>query len=252
MKFSILQESRKGGREYNQDRVGHRATPESLLLVLADGMGGYSGGERAAEIAVQTLCDTFAAEARPRLADPDSFIWRATRQAHDAIVRKAGETPRTTLVACVVQAGWAHWSFVGDSRLYLIHAGRILARTRDHSPVQQLIDAGRIREEAAASHPARNQLLRSLGGPVAPQPERPASASLEKGDLILLCSDGLWGPLSSRLLLMGFIGKEPARALPELMGLAEARAGAGADNLSALVLQWQEETVIPLRVMNSC
>jgi PPM family protein phosphatase len=238
VRFSLLQDSRKGARPYNQDRVGHRQAPEALLMALADGMGGYAGGERAAQLAVQSVVDEFAVEAKPRLADPEGFLSSAIGRAHGVITSRLGDAPRTTLVACVIQAGCAYWSHVGDSRLYLIREGKIAARTRDHTAVQQLIDAGRIREEAVASHPARNQLLRCLGGPAAPQLERTASASLARNDVVLLCSDGLWGPLTPRLLLMGFIGKEPARALPELMALAEARAGAGADNLSALALQW--------------
>src|SRR4029077_16761049 len=162
----------------------------------------------------------FCADARPRLADPEGFLQREIAAAHLTIVQKGiraglGEAPRTTLVACIVQSGYAYWSFIGDSRLYLIREGRVAARTRDHSMIQQLVDAGRIREEAVAVHPERNKLLRCLGGqhlPLAggqplPRPEAAASARLAKGDLLLLCSDGLWGPLSPRRLLTSLIGK---------------------------------------------
>jgi serine/threonine protein phosphatase PrpC len=248
MKFSIVRESRNGARRYNQDRVGHWRAPEALLIAVADGMGGYAGGELAAQVAVDFVADAFLAEATPRLDDPDAFLLRTMGRVHGAIVQRGmraglGDSPRTTLVACVVQAGRAYWSFIGDSRLYLIREGRIAARTKDHTYVQQLIDAGRIREEAAASHPERNKLLRCLGGTLAPKLEPTASARLAKDDILVLCSDGLWGPLTPRQLLMGFIGKAPARALPELMTLAEAHAGPGCDNISAVAMQWQEETV---------
>lgn len=248
MKFSIVRESRIGTRSYNQDRLGHWSAPEALLIAVADGMGGHAGGELAAQAAVDFLAGAFLAEATPRLDDPDAFLSRAIGRAHAAVVQRGmeaglGDSPRTTLVACVVQAGHAHWSFVGDSRLYLIREGRITARTKDHSYVQSLIDAGRIREEAAASHPERNRLLRCLGGAVAPGLEPTASARLAKGDVLLLCSDGLWGPITPRQLLMGFIGKEPACGLPEVMALAEAHAAGGCDNLSAVAMQWLEEAV---------
>lgn len=249
MNFSIIQESRNGARAYNQDRLGHWRTPESLLMAVADGMGGYKGGELAAQTALDSISGTFCAEAKPRLADPRNFLLRAIGQAHTAILQHGvkaglGDSPRTTLVACVVQAGHAHWSFIGDSRLYLMREGRVVVRTKDHTHLQQLVDAGRIREEATASHPERNKLLRCLGGAAIPKLEPAASARLAKGDIVLLCSDGLWGPLTPRQLLMGFIGKEPAQSLADVMGLAEVNAGAGCDNISALAMRWQDEAIV--------
>ena len=251
MKFSIFQDSRKGARRYNQDRLGHWRAPQALLLALADGMGGYAGGELAAAAAVEHVAGAFRAQATPQLADPELFLSRTMQGAHAAVVREGsaaglGAGPRTTLVSCVVQGGYAHWSYIGDSRLYLMREGRIIARTKDHTQVQQLIDAGRMREEAVASHPDRGKLLRALGGAAAPAPEPAAGARLARGDILLLCSDGLWGPLTPRLILTAFIGRDPARALPELMALAEARAGGDCDNVSAIAMQWHEEAVLDL------
>jgi serine/threonine protein phosphatase PrpC len=222
-------------------------------MAVADGMGGYKGGELAAAATLEHLAESFRTQAKPNLIDPELFLARGIRGAHAAVVQAGrdagmGEEPRTTIVACVVQAGYAFWCSIGDSRLYLIREGRIAARTKDHTYVQQLIDAGRIREEAVSVHPQRSRLLRCLGGQAEPGPEPVASARLAKGDLVLLCSDGLWAPLTPRLILTGLIGKEPARALPALVGLAEARAGATCDNVSALVMQWQEEAVLDLQV----
>jgi serine/threonine protein phosphatase PrpC len=106
-----------------------------------------------------------------------------------------------------------------------------------------LVDAGRIREEAAATHPDRNKLLQCLGGPRAPRVEPTAQARLLEDDLVLLCSDGLWGPLTQRQLLMGVIGKELKSALPELLDLSESRAGPRCDNLSVLAIRWQDKAV---------
>jgi serine/threonine protein phosphatase PrpC len=246
LNISLVQETRPGGRPYNQDRVAHWMTADALLLVVADGMGGYAGGELAARAAVESIGAAFREQAQPALADPEAFLASAPARAHTAIAKEAaraglGDAPRTTLVACVVQGGDAYWTFVGDSRFYLIREGRILARTKDHTYVQQLIDAGRMREEAAAAHPERNRLLRCLGGPTAPRREPVARASLAKEDIILLCSDGLWAPLTPRLLLMGLTGKDPRRAVPELMRLAQAHGGRDCDNLSALAMQWHAD-----------
>src|SRR5512135_3134379 len=107
MKFSIVRESRKGARRYNQDRAGHWRAPEALLIAVADGMGGYAGGELAAQAAVDFVSSAFLAEATPRLDDPDAFLLRTMGRVHAAIVQQGvtaglGDAPRTTLVACVV------------------------------------------------------------------------------------------------------------------------------------------------------
>jgi serine/threonine protein phosphatase PrpC len=248
MKFSIFQDSRVGARSYNQDRIGHWYTRDSLLLVLADGMGGHLMGEVAAQIAVDYLASAFQKDAQMRIPDPDLFLFRSVGRIHSAIGEYAKkldlpDSPRTTLVACIVQDGHAWWTHIGDSRLYLIRRGNIVVRTRDHTRVQQLVDQGRIREEAISSHPERNMLLQCLGGGHTPRIEPTASARLAKDDILLLCSDGLWGPLTQRQLLGKLAEKGIIDALPELMTLAETRAGPGCDNLSVVAIGWGEDAV---------
>ena len=248
MKFKIFQETRIGKRPYQQDRLGHWYTEEALFLVVADGMGGHTNGEIAAQITVDCLAAAFRAEAKPRVPDPDQFLVLAIGRAHAMIGHQAqkqglAEAPRTTVVACLIQDGYARWSFVGDSRFYLIRDGRVVTRTRDHTPVQRLIDAGRIREEAAATHPDRNKLLQCLGGPRPPRAEPAEHARLAKGDIVLLCSDGFWGPLTQRQLLTGLLGKEMSLALLQLVALSETRAGSRCDNVSVLAIEWQEAAV---------
>lgn len=247
MKYAIIKESRIGARKLNQDRVADWASPNAVLLAVADGLGGHAHGEIAAQIAVDLLGRAFGQEARPRFAEPARFLSRAMAAAHVAILREAEsrrlrEVPRTVLVACLVQDGVAHWAHIGDSRLYLLRKGRIHARTRDHSWVQQLVDEGRIREEAAASHPDRNRLLQCLGGVQAPRVDT-GSERLEKGDTVLLCSDGLWGPLTQRQLVHALATQPLDQAIASLLELAEARAAHEADNTSLVAMRWDEERV---------
>ena len=138
MKFSVFQISRRGGREKNEDRMGYCYTRESGLFVLADGMGGHPEGEVAAQIALQTISALFQRQAKPQLKDVQEFLSGALLAAHHQILRYATEkgmidTPRTTLVAAVLQAGTATWIHCGDSRLYMVRDGDLLTRTRDHS-----------------------------------------------------------------------------------------------------------------------
>jgi serine/threonine protein phosphatase PrpC len=154
------------------------------------------------------------------------------------------DVPRTVVVACVVQDGVAHWAHIGDSRLYLFRKGRIQARTRDHTLVQQLVDQGRVREEAVSTHPERNRLLQCLGGLHVPRLDA-ASERLAKGDIVLLCSDGFWGPLTQRQMLNALLARPVEQAVPELIALAESRAGAECDNTSVVAISWGEERARP-------
>ena len=250
MRFALAQATRVGGRANNEDRVGFWQTPGAALMAVADGLGGHLHGELAAEMAVELFGAVFRREAQPRLADPVAFLARAMAAAHAAILREGQrldlpETPRTVIVACVVQDGHAWWMHVGDCRLYLIREGRIVRRTRDHTVVQRLIDEGRIREEAIASHPDRNRLLQCLGGYLAPTPDAAERMRLAKGDVLLLCSDGFWGPLTQRQMLHALLARSLEAAIPELAELAETRGGPLADNVSALAMTWGEEEVEP-------
>jgi serine/threonine protein phosphatase PrpC len=248
MKYALCQETRIGTRRMNQDRMGHWATSECMLMAVADGLGGHPYGEVAAEIAIALLAAAFEREAQPRLADPGDFLNRAINAGHAAIVREGErrgvtDTPRTVLVACIVQDGHAYWTHVGDSRLYLIRDGRIVTRTRDHTVVQQLVDSGRIREESVTTHPERNRLLQCLGGYEPPRPAPLTKERLEQHDILLLCSDGFWNPLTQRQLLHALMSRELQAAIPELVELAERRAGPDCDNISVVAMRWAEPTV---------
>jgi serine/threonine protein phosphatase PrpC len=247
MKFSVYQESRQGPRKSNQDRVAYCYSRDALCMVIADGMGGHLHGEVAAQIASQFIAEAFQRNAQPRLADPLKFLLESITNAHHAIVDYANvrsllETPRTTVVACIVQDGLAHWAHVGDSRLYLIRNGRIEGQTKDHSRVQILVDAGRVREEAVAAHPDRNKIFNCLGQMGPPKVDLSRRIALRHGDVILMCTDGLWGPLTSRHICEELLRAEVMRAVPKLLDMAEVRAGREGDNASVVAMTWFEET----------
>jgi serine/threonine protein phosphatase PrpC len=254
MNYTIAQESRIGGRQINQDRAAWRATEDAVLMVVADGMGGHLHGEVAAQIAIDTLTERFCVEAKTRLADPAGFLDAALEQAHQTIVRYATKwriqpnaAPRTTCIACVVQDGQASWAHAGDSRLYLIHchpqgAARA-AHTRDHSVVQRMIDEGSLSDAEAASHPLRHHVSSCLGGDVMPHIEVSPTVSLQDGDLIALCTDGVWSPLGERLAVE--LGRAPLNTtVPYLLDTAESIAGPAADNLTLIAMRWQAPVVV--------
>ena len=247
MNCEIASETRVGGRPYNEDRLAYWRTEGAVLLALADGLGGHAHGDLAAELAVRYVVDAFREAAQPRLADPDLFLFRTVGRVHAMLCahareRRMAETPRTTLVACVVQDACAYWIHVGDSRFYLLRDRAVAARTRDQTLVQELVASGRISEEEAETHPQRNVLLQCLGGPLPPRLEPASRARLRRGDVVLLCSDGFSGPLTSQDIGRGVPAAGLQEAVLALAGEAETRAGGQGDNLSVLALAWQEDT----------
>ena len=239
MQFSIYQESRRGARKSNQDRIAYCYSREALLMLVADGMGGHLRGEMAAQIAVEAITAAFRRDAKPRLADPAAFLRRAIMEAHRAIVQNAEdnglpESPRTTCVACVVQDGAARWAHAGDSRLYLLGEGRVLARTKDHSLVQQLIDSGRIREEAFGAHPERNRIFNCLGSQRLPRVDLSEETALNYGDTLMLCSDGLTKHVSDERIGERLRSMTSARQACEAL-LQDALDDGGSDNVTIVI-----------------
>ena len=195
------------------------------------------------------LDESFQREATPALSDPLQFLSRALTDAHHAIFDFAAErflpeVPRTTCVACIVQHGVAYWTHVGDSRLYAIRAGKVLAQTRDHTRVQMLLEQGLIDAASAAVHPARHRIYSCLGGDLPPQLEPGSQTPLQSGDIIALCTDGAWGPLLDDTLVRGLAESTPMETVPYLLDLAEAEAGVGSDNLTLMAMQWGDNSAV--------
>lgn len=235
--------TRKGARRLNQDRAGWSSTSRTLFLVVADGMGGHPRGEVAAQLTVDLLTRAFEREAAPTLVDPEGFMRDSVMAAHRAIMEYAqdenlSEPPGTTCVACVVQDGRASWVHVGDSRLYVLRGGKVASRTRDHSLMAQLVEAGYLTEAEAALRPERSIILNCLGTDGTPEPDFSEGIELARNDIVLLCSDGLWGPVVDTEIAVAFDLHDPEHALRELMDEAEFRAGRDADNLTGVAMRW--------------
>jgi len=239
--------SLQGARDTNQDRVGAEVTDEAALLVACDGMGGHEEGERAAVVALQAINQRFRATAQP-LLDPLGFLHLALGAAHQQIVNIGTDIPlenrpRATIATCLVQRGSAYWAHVGDSRTYHLRRGRLVARTRDHSHVELLVREGVIGAEQAHNHPMRNFVESCLGGEVLlPEMDVSRRQPLENGDVLLVCTDGLWAGVSDEAIAAAFAQPETAlsEALAALCAQAVAASGASCDNTSAAALRYLE------------
>jgi len=242
MRFTVYQVSRKGGREKNEDRMGYCYTRDSGLFALADGMGGHPEGEVASQLSLQTLAAMFQREARPALREPLRFLHDAIIAGHHQLLRYATErslvdTPRTTIVACLLQGNSAYWAHCGDSRLYLVRGDKLIARTRDHSyselqeTLSQVVPIGERFN--------RNVLFTCLGSPGKPVVDTAGPLTMHPGDRVLLCSDGLWGSVSDAGIAE-LLAKHPiSDAVPEMVEQALRHAGAKSDNVTALAVEWE-------------
>ncbi|MDP2165949.1 MAG: protein phosphatase 2C domain-containing protein [Hydrogenophaga sp.] len=239
MKFSVYQISRQGGRERNEDRMGYAYTRESGLFVLADGMGGHPEGAMAAQLALQTFSAYFQKAANPAVREVPEFLNSALMAAHHQIIRYAAEkgmldTPRTTLVAAVMERNQMHWVHCGDSRLYIVRDGELLARTRDHSYMEQEAHLGR-----ATDHINRNILFTCLGSPAKPVLDLSGPMQLLQGDRVLMCSDGLWGTVTDSEIVSELARRPLEQAVPELVAMALKRGGPRCDNVTVLAMEWE-------------
>ena len=242
MRFSVYQISRKGGREKNEDRMGYCYTRDAGLFALADGMGGHPEGEVASQTALQTLSAMFQKEAKPRLQEPLRFLHDAIVAGHHQLLQYANQrglldTPRTTIVACVLQGNAAYWAHCGDSRLYLIRGDKLVARTRDHSYSElqdTLLHVLPLNERVN-----RNVLFTCLGSPGKPVVDTAGPLMVQPGDRVMLCSDGLWGTVDDEQITDILVRNPIAQAVPELVELGLRAGGEKSDNVTVLAVEWE-------------
>jgi PPM family protein phosphatase len=208
------------------------------LAIVADGMGGHEGGQEASSLAVKTIQQVYSETPN---GDPKAMIATAFHAAHDRIHRYAMEHPQlrgmgTTATAIVLLAKSLYYSHVGDSRLYLIRAGKASRLTHDHSYVNRLVEFGVITAEEAEIHPQRHILTTALGvGPEFTPETSEQPISLESRDVLVLCTDGLWGVVPDEELAHAVSEEQPAQACHVLIDLAKKRGGP--DNITVQVLR---------------
>jgi serine/threonine protein phosphatase PrpC len=234
-----------GNREENQDRVAIAIGDGAALLAVVDGMGGHADGARAAEVAIRAMVGEFWDASRP-LFDPEGFLHLTIGRAHDAVVDLGRGLPqeirpRATCAVCIVQGASAYWAHVGDSRIYQLRGGHVVARTRDHSHVELLLRAGRITERQAQDHPMRNYVECCIGGdPVLPEMSLSGRNVLQTGDIVLLCSDGLWaGATDEQIANLSLESDRSLRnGLVDLGERAVLATAPFADNTTAAAVRW--------------
>lgn len=244
MQVESAQISLLGDRDDNQDRVAIIKNDKAALLVVLDGMGGHSDGSRAADTALKSITESFSRQSMP-LFDPLGFMHLALSRAHDEVVQlgshKSLETrPRATAVLCLVQEGSVYWAHIGDSRVYHLRGRAVLERTRDHSHVELLLREGKITEDQVIGHPMRNFVECCLGGDASiPEMTLTGRKVIRSGDVILLCSDGIWANLKDEEIAALLHQPPTLQAALEQLGKRAVKASAPhSDNSTAAVLRY--------------
>lgn len=245
MEIEYAKVSALGDRSDNQDRAVVVVADSAALMMVFDGMGGHSDGARAAETGMKVVQDRFMDSSLP-LFDPQGFLYSALASAHDAVVRLGSELavdfrPRATCAVCLIQEGGSYWAHIGDSRIYQVRDGRVLARSRDHSHVEVLIQEGAITEEEALDHPMRNFVECCIGGD-APVPDMSITdkRQLRQGDVLLACSDGLWSGLSDEeVAAIGRSGDDNLADNLKALSIRALNANAPySDNTTGTAVRW--------------
>jgi protein phosphatase len=208
------------------------------LAVIADGMGGYEGGQEASRLAVETVRHVYEAASGD---DPQSALLQSFEAAHHNIQRFAVEHPQfhgmgTTCTALSIIGRQLFFAHVGDSRLYLVRTASVSRLTRDHSYVGRLVESGIVRSEDAESHPQRHILTAALGSGRDVMPDSPESpVALEEGDSLVLCTDGLWSLVAEQELAAVIRANTPTESCLALVNMALDRGGP--DNITVFVLR---------------
>jgi len=231
-------------RENNEDRFSYwEPTADSdfprkgRLLIIADGMGGYEGGQEASRIAVETVEKTYAAAPD---SDARASLLSGFQDAHRLIHKYADQHPPlqgmgTTCTAVALLDHDLYYAHVGDSRLYLARDSRIYPLTRDQSYVGRLVEQGIISPEEAASHPQRHILTSALGSGAEVAPESSEQPILlEPQDVLVLCTDGLWGVVND-VEIQAAAAKPPDEACRLLIEQAKKRGGP--DNITVQIVR---------------
>jgi serine/threonine protein phosphatase PrpC len=235
----------RGDRDYQQDQLcllPHARTNGCLLGVVADGMGGRSGGRKASDQVMLTAKQLFE-RYDPGTDKPQEFLGNLVNEAHLVIrltATAAEEEPHSTVAAFLLNPeGDCHWVHAGDSRIYHFRNGKLQHRTQDPSLVQMLVERGELSEQEAQHDARSNILMGCLGSDKAPPQTFHTIQKMQAGDVLLACSDGLW-----HYFLTEEIGKTlalltPQEACPFLIQKAKQRAEGSGDNISVILVKWE-------------
>jgi PPM family protein phosphatase len=233
----------KGDRDYQQDQVSlmsHHHVKGCVMAVLADGMGGRSGGRKASDQVMMTARQLFDRYS-PKDDDPVAMLSQLVMEAHMVIKLTAistEEEPHSTIAVFVLNPdGSCHWAHAGDSRIYHYHGKQLMKRTRDHSYVQTLVLKGELTEEQANVHPQSNILMGCLGTEKEPPINVHSIDKLQPGDSLMVCSDGLWHYFTEAELGSVLASLSAREATEFLIDKARLRAKGSGDNLSLAIVK---------------
>ena len=243
--FSASTGIHQGDRESQQDRVSifrSKREPNCALAIVSDGMGGLSGGRKAADQVMFTAEQLFK-QFNSKTDDPQQLLQQIVLDAHLVIGLNAiasAEQPHSTFAAFLItSARKCHWAHVGDSRIYHFQQGQLIKRSSDHSYVQTLIDTNEITDEQAINHPKSNVLTRSLGSKLQPEIDHHDIENLSAGDVIMACSDGVWPYFKSNELGAILEKLNPREAAEFVITTARSRSRRRGDNLSIAIVKYE-------------
>ncbi|MCC6318392.1 MAG: Stp1/IreP family PP2C-type Ser/Thr phosphatase [Gemmatimonadaceae bacterium] len=226
-------------RSGNEDSFFAHATRERGVFIVADGMGGHAAGEVASEMTVQIISREL--QELPALGDGAAdlvvdAILQANRAVYERTIQESDKQGMgTTASVLVVSEDRFLIGQVGDSRVYLLRDGALRQLTKDHSYVQEQVDAGLLTPEQARYHPYSNVITRCVGASDNVEPDT-YSGEIRKGDVFLVASDGLTGMVDDRRLQQLLLSRASAGRVVDAL-IAEANYRGGLDNITAIVVQ---------------
>lgn len=254
--LSYAQITNAGGRQSNQDALGNARQDDLACFVVSDGVGGHVGGEIASNIVVEEVLDSFLRES--------SFGSRALRSYIDSAIehvalRKADRPQLQSMSATVAavlidqENHCALWAHMGDTRIYLFRHRKVHRITKDHSVVQQFIDAGYAKPEQLRTHPQRNTLFAAIGteGDTLPEVTQDI-VQLKSGDAFLICTDGLWEWISEdemeRALALATSADDWLRSMSAIAENNGKSSLSARDNFTAYTIWFGEPDAITVKL----
>lgn len=232
-----------GDREEQQDRVAlitSRRHPNALLAIVADGMGGRSGGRIASDQVISTADHVFHEVAESDAGGLRALLEQIASEAHTVIrltALSSEKEPHSTVVALIVRRDYAIWAHAGDSRLYFFRGGRLMHRTADQTYAAHLESEGKTEQAAHAARHLRHMLTSALGVARTPEVAIGEAEKLRVGDAFLLCSDGVWTHFEDKELASLLHSLSPREASEHIVRIARERGQPRGDNISLAIVK---------------